>query len=78
MENFRIKIAGLGGRERDSRLPRERREEKGMVQELKKWKAETEDGLVLHNINIFFLFSFLFAKLTFGIETVCKFFLSFF
>lgn len=36
MENFRIKIAGLGGRERDSRLPRERREEKGMVQELKK------------------------------------------
>lgn len=36
MENFIIKIAGLGGRERNSGFPRKRREEKGMVEELKK------------------------------------------
>lgn len=76
MENFRIKIVGLGGRERDSRFPRKKREEKGIVDELKKRKGETVGGLLLHSMNILFLFFFLLAKLTFAIEMVCNFFLS--
>ena len=44
MENFRIQIAVLAGRER---------EEKGVVEEVKEWKAETVDGLLLYTIYIY-------------------------
>lgn len=46
--NFRIKTVGLERRKMDSRIPRKKREEKGMVEELKKGQGETADDLLLH------------------------------